>query len=168
MRSLGLVGEPILRVGRSVAGGVRRASEERAASLSLIPWSLEGDLRTMLLGDAVDEIAASALSPTALAWFDTEPATRLLVSVESANLQPGLRDDVAMALSLAASIAKRRRRIFSMGPIDDTALRSAGIEVPPSVEATPGPDDRQAWLDERWRSGDLIIMASCGNPRGSD
>lgn len=164
IRGLGLVGEPLLRVDRSIAGGVARAAVERDASLVVVPWSPNGNMRKALLGSTVDEIVASADRPIVLAWVTTREADRLLVPIDDEDLKPGNRDDVLMALSLASSLAARRKLPVVVGPVEVEQLQTDDLELQAMIESRPGPGDRRDWLDEHGIETDLIVIGARGQP----
>ncbi|MGI9616665.1 MAG: cation:proton antiporter [Acidimicrobiales bacterium] len=163
LRSLGLTGDPELRIARSVAGGVDRFAIERDASLVLLTWPGSAGFRRLMLGGANDEIAATTDRPIALAAIaDRHPRRVLLVSPRT-ELTPGLRGDVSMAVGIATRIADAEGIELVVGPASSDELAAAGVELPASTVEVGGADEVNAWIDQHAERTDLLVI-----PAGDD
>jgi hypothetical protein len=164
LRGVGLTGEPELRVANSISGGVDRFMVERSGSLVLLSWPGPRDLRTTLLGGAVDEIAAATDRPVAVASIKQRTPSRILLAATAADLRPGRVEDTRTALSLAAAMAETGSIEMRFGPVTASELGDADIVVPKVAEHEPGSDGAKAWISTHASDTDLVVVPSHGDP----
>lgn len=158
LRGVGLTGDPLLRVDRSISGGVERAAMEENASLLLLSWPGRRDVRTRLLGGTLDEIVSSTRRPVALTALKREDFDRILLAVIATDLEPGQADALRAASSLVEALGLTRRIEVAVGPQDPAAIRDAGVPVLDAAIHLPGPDDMDEWLTANAAPADLIVV----------
>lgn len=156
LRRLGLDVESTLRVDRSVATGVHRASIESSSSMLLLPWPRPEGVRSWMLGSGYAEIVAASSIPTAIAAIQDEPFERIVLLARRSDLLPGRVPTLMVAASLARQLCDRDRPL-ALGPLPVADVRDAGVALPDEVTALEPGDDVAAWLTAMTRPTDLVI-----------
>jgi Kef-type K+ transport system membrane component KefB len=165
LRSLGLTGDPEMRVAQSVSRGVARFALERDASLVLMSWPGPSDFRTVMLGGTNDEISTATDRPVALAALTNRSPERVILLVSKAGLSPGLVATVRLAVEMATRVAEADGLPILVGPATPAELESAGIAMPEAVD--PGSDDggdAGRVLRFQFRESDLLVVPTVDNP----
>jgi nucleotide-binding universal stress UspA family protein len=162
LRGLGLTGDPLLRVDRSISGGVQRAVLEENASLLVTSWPGRRDLRTRLLGGTIDEIISSTRQPVALTALRRADFDRILLTVTATDLEPGHADALRAASSLAKALALTRRIDVAVGPQNPEAIRETGVPVLDAARHLPGQENMDEWIGANATPSDLIVVPTSG------
>jgi Kef-type K+ transport system membrane component KefB len=158
LRGLGLTGDPLLRVDRSISGGVQRTAIEENASLLVVSWPGRRDLRTRLLGGTLDEIIASTNQPVAVTALQRADFGRILLAVTATDLEPGQADALRAASSLAEAVGLTRRIDVAVGPQNPTAIRDTGVPVLDAARHLPGQKNSDEWIAANATPSDLIVI----------
>lgn len=155
LRRLGLDVESVLRVDRSVATGIHRASIESSSSMLLLPWPRPEGIRSWLLGASYQEVIGASSIPTAVAAIHDEPFERIVILARRPDLLPGRVTTLSMAAALAEQL-RERDHLVGIGPLDLESIATAGVVLPEeTVELAPGDADSSSWLRTVARVGDL-------------
>jgi Kef-type K+ transport system membrane component KefB len=157
LRSQGQDVETALRIDRSVATGVHRASIEANSSMLLLPWPDAGGVRSWLLGAGYREILAASSIPTAVAAIHDEPFDRVVLVARRSDLIPGRTPTLLVAARLVAKLVDRDRPL-AVGPLAAAELESIGVELPDGVTRLESDDDVATWLSSATRPGDLVVV----------
>jgi Kef-type K+ transport system membrane component KefB len=157
LRTLGQDVETTLRIDRSVATGIQRASIEAGSSMLLLPWPETGGVRTWLLGASYREILAASSIPTAVAAIHDESFDRVVLVAQENDRIPGRVPMLATAAKLVAKLVDRDRPL-AVGPLSREAIESIGVELPGDVIQLEPSDDLEAWLLATTRPGDLLVV----------
>lgn len=163
LRQLGGDAETMIRLDRSVSTGVHQAAVELDTTLLLLGWPGPNDLRAQLVGSTFGEIIAATSAPVAIAALHPRVESRevFLHAVEQ-ELAPGNLPTLALALEVAATIARRRDQPLLIGPVAPANLVEAGLTVPPTAEHRPGGDDHagdlETWVASVSGPGDLVVL----------
>lgn len=156
LRRLGGDVETVMRIDRSIATGIHRASIESDSSLLYIPWPEVGGLRSRLLGGGYSEIVAMSSIPTVIAGIQDEPFDRIVVLARPSDLLPGNVPTLLVALELAARLAGRGDATV-VGPVGRDQIEGAGIVLPDDMYDFRPSDKATSWLRETATSSDLVI-----------
>lgn len=163
LRQLGGDAETMIRLDRSVSTGVHQSAVELDATLLLLGWPGPNDLRAQMVGSTFGEIIAVTSVPVAIAAVHPGAESgRILLHALDQELAPGNLPTMALALEVAATLARRRDQALIMGPVPPANLVEAGLIVPPTAEHRPSADGRSGDLEE-WaasvsRPGDVIVV----------
>jgi Kef-type K+ transport system membrane component KefB len=157
-RSLGLVTtEPVLRVDRSVAAGIRGAVAEHDASFVLLTWRGRRRTAEVVLGGHLDELVAHMPVLMGVAALTGTRWHRVLVAVDRADLQPARRQVLRDTLAVAALLAKTGPQL-QVAASDADAVRGL---LASSVEVTTlAGRGRGDWLRAEATEGDLVVLLS--------
>jgi len=84
-QALGSQADPLLRIDNALAPGITRAAREQKASLIVMDWGKQTDLRAGLFGNVIDSVLWSAHCPVAVARLVDSPQRiqRILVPIEN-------------------------------------------------------------------------------------
>ncbi|MAT06816.1 MAG: hypothetical protein CL424_17420 [Acidimicrobiaceae bacterium] len=156
LRRLGGDVDTALRIDRSVATGIHRASIESRSSLLYLPWPDLGGVRSWLLGAGYSEIVAASAIPTVVAGIRPDPIERIVVVARRFDLLPGRVPTLNAALQLAVKAADRDVETI-VGPAGRREIEAAGVELVEEVRDAGSSDDAATWLSEVTRSGDLVV-----------
>jgi Kef-type K+ transport system membrane component KefB len=156
LRGLGLDVETVLRIDRSVATGIHRASIESNSSLLFLPWPQVEGVRSWLLGAGFTEIVAASSIPTAIAAIHPEPYERIVLVARRVDLLPGRAPTLVLAGQLAAKLVDRDTQL-AVGPLTPDEVEVLGLELPDEVVHLGSDGDMGTWLTSVTRVGDLVI-----------
>ena len=156
LRRLGGDVETAMRIDRSVATGIHRASIESRSSLLFIPWPDPRGVRSWLLGGGYAEIVAASSIPTAIAGIQDEPFERVVVFVRRSDMLPGKAPTLLVAAQLAVKLAERDVPVL-VGPVGRVEIEAAGIVLPDDVSDAGDSVDDASWLTDVTRPGDLVV-----------
>lgn len=156
LRRLGDDVETTMRIDRSVATGVHRASIESQSSLLYLPWPDAGGLRSWLLHGGYSEIVRAASIPTAIVGIRDESFERIVVVVRRPDLLPGRAPTIALSLQLAATLADREHPVI-VGPVGRDEIEAAGIALGDGVSDARASDEVVSWLSDVTRPHDLVV-----------
>lgn len=156
LRRLGGDVETVMRIDRSVAIGIHRASIEANSSMLYLPWPDVGGVRAWLLGGGYAEIVAASSIPTAIVGVQHEHHQRIVVVARRSDLLPGRAPTVVVAAHLAARLADRDIPML-IGPVGREEVEAAGVRLPHEMRDAGAGDDAASWLSEVTRPGDLVV-----------
>jgi Kef-type K+ transport system membrane component KefB len=156
LRAMGQDVETSLRVDRSVATGVHRASIEANSSLLVLPWPDAGGVRAWLLGASEREIIGASAIPTAVAAILPEPYARVILVGRRSDLLPGRAPSLLVAARLALKLADRDHPL-AVGPLAAADIEQIGAALPADVIHLEPGDDIDTWLPLATRPGDLVV-----------
>ncbi len=157
LRAMGQDVEPSLRVDRSVATAIHRASIEANSSMLLLPWPAAGGVRSWLLGASDREIIAASAIPTAIAALHDDAHGRIILVGRSSDLLPGRAPSLLVAAQLAVKLTDRDHPL-AVGPISPGEIEAIGMSLPAEVTRLESDADISAWLWSATRPGDLVVI----------
>ena len=134
--------ETLLRVDRSVAGGLHQAAIEHDASLLLLQWPGPGDLRARMIGATFGEIITATSVPVAIAGLHPRSGgERIVVYGTHQDLVPEPAHDGARGLEVGVRACRRRDEPLVIGPVPPSALDDAGLTIPPIADHREAGED---------------------------
>jgi Kef-type K+ transport system membrane component KefB len=163
LRELGGDAETMLRINRSVSAGLQEAALEIDASLLLLGWPGPDDLRARMVGATYSEIVAATSVPVAIAALHTGTGKgRVVLYSVARELVPGNLPTMSLALELASTLARRRDRSLTIGPVAPSMLVAAGLRIPSTAEHREGDEDLERWAAAATLPGDLLVVPITG------
>ncbi len=152
--------ESDLRIDRSIASGLNRASIQADSSLLLLAWPGPVDVRGYLLGSSYGEIIAATATPVMIAALhpDVEIARqRLALVARDGDFTPGHLPSLRLAADITNTLTHRDRPLV-VGPARADAFDGADIELPDHAEFYGGHDDIAGWAARHTEPGDVVIL----------
>jgi Kef-type K+ transport system membrane component KefB len=96
----------LLRIDTSVADGILHAAREELASLVLLGWKGFATAREHLFGGVIDPVLATSSVPIAVARLQPHTPRRVVLALETGDLEPAVLPSLHLATELVRRIAR--------------------------------------------------------------
>jgi hypothetical protein len=160
LHALGLEGDSRIRVDRSLAEGISQAALENNASIVLLNWSGPRPRSALFAESVADEISRLVECPVAVAAISESITKRVILAISKYDLKASRIDALAVAASMAATLAARQPLI--VGPLEPELLAESGIILPEKTEYILGDPNIIKWVEQNVDKESLVISLTRG------